>query len=61
MNDNKFPFLIIDQNKSHIEDESEFSENEYKHKNFKIQKCKKTPTKQAYSSNLYCAFSFSYN
>jgi len=41
MNDNKFPFLIIDQNKSHIEDESEFSENEYKHKNFKIQKYEK--------------------
>ena len=46
MNDNKFPYLILDQNKSHLEDDSDFSENEYKSKNFKIQKYEKFKPKQ---------------
>ena len=51
MSDNKFPFLILDQNKSHIEDDSEFSENEYKHKNFKIQKYEKFKPKPIIKNN----------
>lgn len=47
MNDNKFPYLILDQNKSQLEDDSDFSENEYKRKNFKIQKYEKFKPKQA--------------
>ena len=47
MNDNKFPYLILDQNKSQSEDDSDFSENEYKRKNFKIQKYEKFKPKQA--------------
>ena len=41
MNDNKFSYIILDQNKSHINEDSDFSENEYKKKNFKIQKYEK--------------------
>ena len=47
MSDSKFPYLILDQNKSHAEDDSDFSENEYKSKNFKIQKYEKFKPKQA--------------
>ena len=41
MNDNKFSYMLLDQNKSNIEDSSDFSENEYKKKDFKIQKYEK--------------------
>ena len=41
MDDNKFPYLILDHSKSQIDDDSDFSENEYKNKNFKIQKYEK--------------------
>ena len=51
MSDNKFSFLIMDQNKSHIDDDSEFSENEYKHKNFKIQKYEKFKPKPIIKNN----------
>ena len=43
--------LIIDQNKSHNEDDSEFSEKEYKHKNFKIQKYEKFKPKPIIKNN----------
>ena len=51
MSDSKFPYLILDQNKSHAEDDSDFSENEYKSKNFKIQKYEKFKPKQANNSD----------
>ena len=41
MNNDKFPFLILDHSKSHIDEDSDFSENEYKNKNFKIDKYEK--------------------
>ena len=41
MNDNKFSYIILDQNKSHMNEDSDFSENEYKKKSFKIQKYEK--------------------
>ena len=41
MSDNKFSFMLLEQNKSHIEDSSDFSENEYKNNDFKIQKYEK--------------------
>ena len=46
MSDSKFPYLILDQNKSPLEDDSDFSEDEYKSKNFKIQKYEKFKPKQ---------------
>ena len=41
MNESKFPYLILDHNKSQSDEDSDFSENEYKNKNFKIQKYEK--------------------
>jgi hypothetical protein len=41
MNDSKFPYLILDHDKSQMDEDSDFSENEYKNKNFKIQKYEK--------------------
>ena len=41
MKKSNFPFELLDQNKSHLEEESDFSENEYKNNKFKIQKYEK--------------------
>ena len=41
MSNNKFSYILLDQNKSHLEEDSDYSENEYKNKNFKIQKYEK--------------------
>ena len=51
MNNNKYPYDILAQDKSHIEEESDFSENEYKNKNFKIQKYEKFKPKSILKEN----------
>ena len=51
MSGTKFPYIILDQNKSQLEDDSDFSENGYKNTKFKIQKYEKFKPKSIMKEN----------